>query len=48
MLVPEISAHDILIEVALFLELAAAMEIHPHTEVYRSEDANQALYDLKC
>jgi propanol-preferring alcohol dehydrogenase len=34
-------------DVADFLALAAAMEIHPHVEVYRFEDANQALYDLK-
>jgi propanol-preferring alcohol dehydrogenase len=35
-------------DVSAFLELAADMEIRPHVEVYEFEDANQALYDLKC
>ena len=35
-------------DVADFLELAAAIGIRPFVEVYRFEDANQALRDLKC
>jgi len=35
-------------DVSEFLELAAAMEIHPHVEVYRFEEANRALHDLRC
>lgn len=35
-------------DVAAFLELASEVPIRPHVEVYRFEDANQALYDLKC
>jgi len=42
--VANITRHD----VAAFLDIAAAMEIQPHIEIYRFEDANKALYDLKC
>jgi propanol-preferring alcohol dehydrogenase len=34
-------------DVAAFLELAAAMNIRPHIETYRFDEANQALHDLK-
>lgn len=34
-------------DIAAFLELAAAMDIRPHIEPYRFDEANQALHDLK-
>lgn len=34
-------------DVTAFLELAADLDVRPHVEVYRFEEANQALYDLK-
>lgn len=34
-------------DVAAFLEFAAAMDLHPHIETYRFDEANQALHDLK-